>query len=171
MFRKLLKRESPRLFLGTLSVDTGRSLVRHLESLSGGTPPALDRALLVELAESLSFPLAATVEAPNSTDMAFDVALQGYRFGSATDLSLGTAGLTMYWRPKVRLAARLYYLQSNKTKTTFHVTQKMPWSAYLNRALSWRVLLGLEQPGQRSDLESLLRQASERLTTRLRDAA
>lgn len=170
MFHKLLKREPARLFLGSLSVATGGNLVRHLESLPGGTPPALDRALFVELAELISFPMAATVEVPRSTDMAFDVAIQGYRLGSATDLSLGTAGLPMYWRPRVRLAARLYHLQSNKTKTTFRVTQKMPWSAFLNRALSWRVLLGLEQPGRRSDLVSLLRQASERLTTQLRDA-
>ena len=113
---------------------------------------------------------ARTVEVPQSTDMAFDVIVQGYRFGSATDFSLGTAGLPMYWRPKVRLGARLYHLQSNKTKTTFHVTEKMPWSAYLNRALSWRVLLGLERPGRRSDLESLLRQASEKLTIQLWDA-
>lgn len=171
MFRKLLKREPARLFLGALSVATGRNVVSHLESLPGGTPPALDRALLVELAELLSFPMAATVEAPRSTDMAFDVVLQSHRFGSATDLSLGTVDLPMYWRPKIRLAARLYHLPSNKTKTTFHVTQKMPWSVYLNRALSWRVLVGLERPARRSDMEALLRQASEQLAARLRDAA
>lgn len=170
MFRKLLKPKPTRLFLGTLGVATGGNLIRHFESPPGGTPTAMDRALLVELAELLSYPTAATVEAPQSTDMAVDVVLQGYRLGSATDLSLGTAGLPMYWRPKVRLAARLYHLQSNKTKTTFRVTQKMPWSAFLNRALSWRVLLGLEQPGRRSDLEGLLRQASKKLTARLLDA-
>ncbi len=171
MLRKSLRHEPARLFLGTLSVATGGNLVRHLESLTGGTPPALDQALFVELAELISFPMAAAVEVPQSTDLAFDVALQCYQFGSATDLSLGTAGLPLYWRPKVRLAARLYHLETNKTRTTFHVTQKMPWSAYLNRALSWRVLLGLERPARRVDLENLLRQASERLTARLRDAA
>ncbi|MDG5977659.1 hypothetical protein H010_20546 [Hydrogenophaga taeniospiralis CCUG 15921] len=171
MFSKLLKREPARLFLGAVSVATGRNLAHHLERLSGGTSPALDRALLAELAEWLPFPTAATVEAPQATDMVFDVVLQGHRFGSATDLSLGTGGLPMYWRPKIRLAARLYHLQSNKTKTIFHVTQKMPWSVYLNRALSWRVLVGLERPARRSDMEALLRQASEQLVTRLRDAA
>lgn len=171
MFRKLLKREPARLFLGALSITTGRNLIRHLERLPDGAPPALDRALLVELAELLPFPMAATVEAPRSTDMAFDVVLQGYRFGSATDLSLGTVGLPMYWRPKIRLAARLYHLQSNKTKTMFHVTQKMPWSGYLSRVLSWRVLMGLEYPGRRGDIEALMRQASEKLVTQLRDEA
>ncbi|MCB4362469.1 hypothetical protein KIH07_01910 [Hydrogenophaga taeniospiralis] len=171
MFRKLLKREPARLFLGALSITTGRNLIRHLESLPGGAPPALDRALLVELTELLSFPMAATVEAPRSTDMAFDVVLQGYRFGSATDLSLDAVGLPMYWRLKIRLAARLFDLQSNKTKTTFHVTQKMPWPVYLNRALSWRVLVGLERPARRSEMEALLRQACEKLVARLRDAA
>lgn len=171
MFPKLSKREPARLLLGTLSIATGGNLVRYLERLPGGTPPALDRALLVELAEWLSYPMAASVEAPRTTDMAVDVALQGFRFGSAADLSLGTADLPLYWRPNIRLAARLYHLQSNKTKTTVHVTQKMPWFVYLNRALSWRVLVGLEQPARRSDMEALLRQACDKLTTRLRDAA
>lgn len=171
MFRKFLKREPARLFLGALSVATSRNLVRHLESLPGGAPPSLDRALLDKLAQSLAFPMAATVEMPQSTDMAFDVVVHGYRMGSATDLSLGTAGLPIYWRPKIRLEARLYHLQSNKTKTTFQVTQKMPWSAYLSRLLSWRVLMELEHPGRRDDIEALLEQASERLTTKLRDAA
>lgn len=167
MFRQLLKREPKRLFLGALSVATGR----NLERMPGDTSPALDQALLGDLAEWLSFPTAASVETAQATDMAFDVVLQGHRFGSATDLSLGTVGLPMYWRPKIRLAVRLYHLQSNKTKTTFHVTQKMPWSVYLRRVLSWPVLVGLEQPGRRSDLKALLHQARDKLTTRLRDAA
>lgn len=170
MLRSLMKREPPRVFVGSLSVASG-NLLRHLEGLSGTPPPALDQALLVELAELLPLPKAETVDTPLATDMAFDVALQGYRSGSATDFSLGAVGLPLYWRPRVRLAARLYHLRSKKPKASFQVTQRMPWSMYLSRVLSWRVLAGLEHPARRNDLEKLLRQATERLVTRVQGAA
>jgi hypothetical protein len=170
VLRGLMKRVPPRLFVGNLSVASG-NLVRHLEGLVGTPPPALDRALLVELSELLPLPKADTVEAPLPTDMAFDVALQDYRSGSATDLALGAVDLPMYWRPRIRLAARLYRLRSKEPKATFHVTQRMPWIVYLNRVLSWRVLVGMEHPARRSDLNQLLRQATERLLTRVRDSA
>lgn len=160
----------PRLFLGTVGVATDRKLARCRERLVGGSPSALDRALLVELEELLDFPRAVAVEVPRSTDLAFDVVLDAYRFGNATDLSLGAADLPMYWRSKVRLSARLYGLQSNQTKATLRVTQKMPWLTFFSRVLSWRVLLGLEQPSRRSELQALLRQAGEKLISGLREA-
>lgn len=161
MFRKLMQREPPRLFLGRVSVGAGCYPLRIPETNDARS--TLDRALLIELTESLSFPLADEVETPLPTDLAFDVALQGYRFGSASELSLGVFGAPLFWRPRVRLTARLYYLQSGKVKTTLQVTRRMPWSAYLKRVFCWRVLLGLERAACRRDLEVLIRQARERL--------
>jgi hypothetical protein len=169
VLRSLMKREPPRVFVGSLSIASG-NLVRHLESLPGTPPPALDRALLIKLAELLPLPKVEAVDTPRSTDMAVDVAVQGYRSGSATDFSLGALGFPLYWRPRVRLAARLYHLRSKQLKATFQVTQRMPWSMYLNRVLSWRVLAGLEHPARRNDLEQLLRQATEKLVTRVQGA-
>lgn len=164
------KREPARLFLGSVSDATGNA-VRHLEGLMGTSPPAVDQALLFALAELIALPKADSVDAPLlATDMAFDVAVQSYRSGSVADLSLGPIGFPLYWRPRVRLAARLYRLQSQKTKTTFHISQPMPWSVYLGRVLSWRVLAGLERPARPGDLDLLLRQAIERLVTKLRSA-
>jgi hypothetical protein len=170
VLRSLMKREPPRVFVGSLSVASG-DLVRHLEGLPGTPPPALDRAFLVELDQLLPLPKAETVGTPLATDLAFGVALQSYRFGSAIDISLGAVGLPMYWRPKVRLAARLYHLRSKQPKAMIQVTQRMPWLMYLSRILSWRVLAGLETPARRNDLEQLRRQAVERLLTQVRDKA
>ena len=170
MLRSLMKREPPRVFVGNLSIASG-NLVRHLEALSGTASPALERALLMELAELLPLPKVETLDKPLATDMAVDVVVQGYRSGSAADLSLGAVGLPLYWRPRVRLAARLYHLRSRQPKATFQVTQPMPWSLYLSRVLSWRVLAGLELPARRNDLEQLLRQATARLVTRVQGAA
>ena len=170
MLRSLLKREPPRVLVGNLGITSG-NLLRHLEGLSGIAPPAFERALLIELAEMLPLPKVETLDNPLATDMALDVVVQGLRSGSATDLSLGAVGLPLYWRPKVRLAARLYHLRSRQPKATFQVTQRMPWSVYLSRVLSWRVLAGLELPARRTDLEQLLRQATTRLLTQVQGAA
>lgn len=168
--RRFWKREPARLFLGSVSDATG-NVVRHLEGLMGTSHPVVDQALLMELAELIAVPKADSVDAPLlATDMAFDVAVQSYRSGSVADLSLGPIGFPMYWRPRVGLAARLYHLQSQKTKATFHVNQRMPWSVYLSRVLSWRVLFGFERPARPGDLELLLRQATERLVMKLRGA-
>lgn len=164
-----VKQEPSRLFLGTLSASSG-DLVRHLEGLAGPSRRDLDNALLVEIPALLALPRAEAVTVPLPTDMAFDVALRSYRSGSASDFSFGAFGLPMYWRPKVQLAARLYHLQSGKAKATFRVTERMPWAAYLNRVLSWRVLVGLDPPARRSDLEWLLGRAVERLVARLQGA-
>jgi hypothetical protein len=165
-----MKREPPRVFVGGLSIASG-NLIRHLESMGGTQPPALDRALLMNLAELLPLPKAESVDTPLETDLVLDVALQRYRSGSATDFSLGAIGVPMYWRPRVRLAARLYHLRSKHPKATFQVTQRMPWSMYLSRVLSWRVLAGLEHPARRDDLEQLLRQATDKLVTQVQGAA
>ncbi len=170
LMSKLMKQEPPRIFVGTLDVAPGRGLARRFEGLAGAVPPSLDRALQAELNELFPLPSAATVDAARPTDLAFDVTIQRYRFGSATELSLGEVDIPMYWRPKVQLAARLYLLQSRKTRAAFRITQKMPWKVYLGRVLSWRVFVGLEPLSRRSDLEHLLRQAAQRVMARLRDS-
>ena len=169
MLRGLIKRKPARLLLGSLSIGSG-NLTRQLESLAGTPAQALDRALLISLSDLLPFPKAAVVDKPLATDMAVDVALQDHQSGSAADFSIGGVGLPLYWRPRIRLTARLYHLQSRQPKATFEITQRMPWFTYLNKVFSWRVLVGLEHPACRNDLEHLLRQASERLVTRLRNS-
>jgi hypothetical protein len=167
----VLSRQKGKLHLGELSVARGGSLVRRVEGLVAGAQlPRLDRALLDELSERLSLPDAASVATPSATDLAIDVVLESYRFGSASDLSVGSIGLPIYWRPKVKISVRLYCLQSGEEKSSFRFSQAMPWSDYLNRVLSWRVLLGLEPPAGRSDLQGLVRLASERLLARVETA-
>lgn len=163
MLRRLLRREPRRLFVGALGVSGRRDLMRHLEDGLFVAPTALERGLLADLNDMFSAPLANAVVDPGPSDLAYDIALQGLRRGMAADVGLGGFGVPLFWRPKVRLVAKLYELQSKKTKATFSVTQRMPWPEFLYRLLSWRVMLNLEHPGRRSDLEHLLRRAGERL--------
>lgn len=165
-----MRRNAPRVFAGTLRVVSGRNLVRQLESLSSAVPSDMDHALLGDLQAVISLPPISTADSPQPSDMAFDVVLQSYRLGCSADLSLGTVGIPLYWRPRVRVAARLYQLQSNKTKKTFALTQCMSWAQYFQRILSWKVFIGLEPVAGRGDMQILLRQAGERLLARLERA-
>jgi hypothetical protein len=163
MLRRLLRREPRRLFVGALGVGPQRDLLRRLEDGLFVEPMDLEWALLAKLRDMLAAPPASDVTDPGPADLACDIALQGLRRGQYVDVALWTDSVPVFWRPQVRLAVRLYELQSKKTKATFSVTQRMPWREFLYRVLSWRVLLNLEHPGRRSDLERLLHRAGERL--------
>jgi hypothetical protein len=165
-----MRRKAPRVFAGTLRVVSGRNLVRQLESLSSTVPSDMDHALLDDLQAVITLPSVSMAGSPQPSDLAFDVVLQSYRLGSSTDLSLGTVGIPLYWRPRVRVAARLYQLHSNKTKKTFALTQCMSWAQYFQRILCWKVFSGLEPLARRSDMEILLRQAGARPLARLERA-
>lgn len=156
MLRKFWRPAPARLFLGSVT-DASGNLVRHLEGLMGNPAVAVNQSLLDEITDLIALPAVSTVDAPLVTDYAVDVAVQSYRSGSASSVSLGPVGLPLYWRPRVRLAARLYGLQSRQTKAVVQVTQYMPWSAYFGRLLHWRVLVGHEHPARRGDLDVLLR--------------
>jgi len=171
VLRRLLGKKPSRLFLGALAVAPRRDFLRHLEELPFSKPAPLEHALRAKLGELFSLPLASAADGLLPSDLAFDVVVEGYQFGGSADVALGLHGFLLLWRPKVRVAARLFYLQSKKTKATFTVTQRMPWSAYLNRVLSWKVLVGLKQPATRSDLECLLEFASKKLLSRVQRAA
>ncbi|MEK8034878.1 hypothetical protein AACH06_29025 [Ideonella sp. DXS29W] len=153
-----------------LSLESGNA-VRRIEELSGASSPSLGRALMIELVDHLPWPRWDSSEVPSDSDVAVDVALHGYRLGSATDVSLGAMGLPLMWRPSVRLGATLYRRGSSQPVGSFLVIERIPWSAYLRRAMSWRVWAGLEAPGRRQDLDGLLRGAAERLVGRVQDAA
>lgn len=163
------RRVPPRLFLGSVS-DASGNLVRHLEGLSGNTPPPVTPWLLDEIVELLALPHADAADAPLATDLVVDVAVQSYRYGSVQDISLGLVGIPLYWRPRVRLAARICGRQPGRAKAIVQVTQCMPWSAYFSRLLDWRVLAGREHPARRSDLNVLLRQATASLLTKVHGA-
>jgi len=170
MRQRLIQREQPRLLVGDLAVTASRGAMRQLERLGGAETPAMERVLLAELEELICLPRATDV-VPRDTDLAFDLVVQGYRFGSATDFAIGPIPIPLWWRPKVRLEAQLFHLQSRKAKAALHVVEAMPWAVFAGRAVSWQVLLGLQAPARPTDMGLLLRKAAERLLSQLRAAA
>jgi hypothetical protein len=163
MLLRIFRRQPRRLFLGDVAA-LGRDTVRRgLERLASDVPASLDRALLVELIDSCPWPPVRDAGLPGPTDLAVDFDLVTYRHGISTLVSFDSVTIPLFWRPKVTLTARLYYLQSRQPLRTINVTESMPLAVFLRGILSLKVSLGTEPPAGRKELEELIRLASARL--------
>ena len=167
MLNKILKKEKPRIFLGTLAVAPRADIKRHLDQWGMFKNEDLDSSLRQNLKEIFSLPSASEVGEPKSNDLVLDVVVPKFQSGDAWDLSLGDFGIPLMWRPKVTVSSRLYYLKSEKTKATFSVTEKMKFGQYISRLFTWRAFLRFRPVFDSKDMEYLLYQACHKLLLKM----
>ncbi len=171
MFRRFLKREKPKVFLGTLAVVPRTDMKRYFDQWGMFRNEDFDKHLRTALQEIFLLPSASEVNAPTSTDLALDVFIPSFQSGDCLDISLGELGFPIFWHPKVTVFCRLYYLKSQKTKCTYSVTQKMPWGEFVNRLLSWRAIFRFRPTFDAEDINRLLYFACHSLLKNLRKGA
>mgnify|MGYP000046386182 CR=1 FL=1 len=162
MFNNLLKKEKPRVFLGTLSV-VPRTDFKKIDEWGVFHKEDIDSEFRQTLEEIFSLPLAAEVEKPLKTDLVLDVIISQFQSGDAWGIDVGIIEFPIFWRPKVEVKSRLYSLKSKKTKKVFSATEKIKWSKFFNRILSWRGLLRFRPVFDKSDMNYLLYKACHRL--------
>jgi hypothetical protein len=84
--------------------------------------------------------------------------------GGVWNLSLGDAGIPIFfpffWRPKITVTCRLYYLQSQKTKRAFSVTKKMRWREFFGRQFTLRAFFNYRPTFDAEDMKRLLNLAT-----------
>ena len=95
--------------------------------------------------------------------MAVDIMIPDYQGGDYWDGDLGLFPLLLMWRPRVKVAARLYSIKTMKTLKTFSVTEKMALSYYFGRVFSWRGIARFKPLFDTEDLDYLLSLASYKL--------
>lgn len=171
MLDRFLRREKPRVFLGTLAVVPRTDIKRHIDQWGMLNDSNLDIPLHVTLQEIFALPPASKVTLPTSTDLALDVLIPSFQSGDYWEVSLGEIGIPIFWRPKIIVAARLYSLKSKKTKRTFTVTQKMPWGEFVGRLFTWRAVFRLRPTFDAEDMNRLLYFACHSLLDKLRKVA
>ena len=132
---------------------------------------SFDDSLRTTLEDIFSLPPASAVATPTANDLGLDVLIPSFQSGDCWDVSLGDFGIPIFWRPKVTVACRLYFLKSNRAKQTFTVTQKMPWSEYVSRQLTWRAIFRFRSAFDAEDMNRLLYMACHSLLNKLRKAA
>lgn len=167
MFSKILKREKSRVFLGVLAVAPRSDIKKHLDQWGMFKNEDLDSSLCKNLKEIFSLPSAQNVEDPKKSDLVLDIVVPKFQSGDAWDLSLGEIGIPLMWRPKITISSRLYYINTEKTKATFSVTEKMKFSQYIGRLFTWRAILRFRPIFNSGDMEYLLYQACHKLLIKM----
>jgi len=86
VLEKILKREKPRVYLGTLAIAPRSDIKRHFDEWGMFKKEDLDSDLRKSLSEILSLPLAKNVTDPKSNDLVIDVVVPKLQSGDALDL-------------------------------------------------------------------------------------
>ena len=168
MFSKLLRKTKPNVYLGSLAVAPRADIKRHIDQWGMFETEDLDSGLRQSLKEIFSLPLAIEVKEPTNSDLGLDVIVPKFQSGDAWDLALGEIGLPLLWRPKIIVSSRLFYLKSDKTKSTFSVTQKMKWNQYFRRYFTLRAILRWRPMFDKQDMDYLLYQACHKLLLKMK---
>ena len=68
----------------------------------------------------------------------------------------GDIPISIFWRPRVELASRVYAAKTNHDKVTVRTTYKMPWRIFIRRVLSPRFLFLPVPAAKPEDIDMLL---------------
>ncbi|MCE5365333.1 hypothetical protein [Pseudomonas anguilliseptica] len=158
MFKRTLKRKKPNIYLGKIIVVPRSNLRRNLED-NLYTGERLEEALNTHLNMIFDIPLASECITPNKTDLAIDVIIENFQAGNYLEIYSGNFSAPIIWRPKIKIASRLYNINTGKTKHTALVTIKLPWKEYFSRFFTWRAFFGLRPMFDANDMKILLSQA------------
>jgi hypothetical protein len=92
---KILRKERPRVYLGTLAVAPRADIKRHFDQWGVFKTEDLDTNLRQSLKEIFSLPLATEVSEPKSSDLVLDVVIPEFQSGAVFFFTL-VAGLCCY---------------------------------------------------------------------------
>jgi hypothetical protein len=165
------KREKPRVFLGMLIVVPRTGIKPSFDQSGAFGKEDIDTSMRSTLQDIFSLPPASEVSAPSPTDLGLDVFIPSFQSGGIWNISLGDIGIPFFclffWRPKVTVTCRLYYLKSQKTKCSFSVTKKMRWREFVRRQFTVQAFFGLRPIFCAEDMNRLLSLACHALLNKL----
>ena len=143
--RKLFRRERPRIFLGALAVAPRSDFKRYFEytrthgpfDLEGWlNPKDIDTELRTALTDLFALPPVSCRETPRDSDLALDVIIPEFQAGQFLPINAGPVLVPIMWRPKVKVGARLYVIDTGETRSTHTVSEKLRWRETCRRVLS-----------------------------------
>jgi hypothetical protein len=163
MFRKIFKREKPRVYLGALAIAPRTDIKRHFEF----DTKDVENGIRQSLKEIFALPSAQHVKEPSSTDLGLDVIVTKFQSGICEQILLGDFWLPLFWRPSVTVSSRLYLLKSERTKATLTVTERMTWRSYIRHLFTWRSIFRFGPPCHKNDMDILLYQACQKILVKM----
>jgi len=165
---RFFKKEKPRVFLGTLAV-VPRTDFKKVDEWGIFKSEDFDSHLRDRLMEVFSLPPYKDAENPKSSDLVLDVIIPNYQSGDYLDVDLGFFGVPLFWRPKVEIKSRLYYLTTNKTKKVFTVTEKLRWGSYIGKLFTWRAFFRFRPIFDSKDMDYLFLNACQKLLLKMKE--
>lgn len=166
MFSILKKKEKSKLFMGAIAV-VPRSEFMKVDEWGLFKGESLEDSVKVKLENLFSLPHIPESNSVNDQDLALDIIVSKIQGGEFTSLQTTPIDVPIFWRPKIQIKARLFYINSKKTKSTFEVSRKMPWGTYLNRVFSLRGIIRFKPLFEPVDLEPIMYSACEQLIKKL----
>jgi hypothetical protein len=168
------RREKPKVFLGMIVIVPRTGIKPHFDQFGVFGNEELETSLRAALHEIFSLPPASEVLAPLPTDLGLDVFIPSFQAGGVWNLSLGDSNIPIFfpffWRPKITVTCRLYYLQSQKTKRAFSVTKKMRWREFFGRQFTLRAFFNYRPTFDAEDMKRLLNLACHSVLDKLTKA-
>jgi hypothetical protein len=166
MFSNLFKKKRERVYIDSLVVAP-RDEISKIDEW--GIFESIDlegsaRERLVEIFQLHHISERIGVE---KNDLALDVVvinLQGGEFGGVHATGFF---LPLFWRPKVQIRSRLYFIESNKNKASFSVNVKMPWKEYVSRLFTFNGLIRYKPLFDFNDIDTLLTKGSLELMKKM----
>ncbi|TDO95794.1 hypothetical protein [Marinomonas balearica] len=167
MLSKIFKRTKPRVFMASIVVVPREEWKRSDEEGWFKSEKLDHEAKVIVESVFSSLPPVSSVYEPEGNDLGLDVMIAKVQGAEFTSTMTQPFSLPIFWRPKVQIKSRLYYLKSQRTKKTYSVTVKMPWGEYLAGVLSLRGVFRYKPIFVSKDLEPLLLTACEKLLKKM----
>jgi hypothetical protein len=103
------------------------------------------------------------------TDLGLQVVVLKYQGGEFDFVNINSFVIPFFWRPKIEIRSRLYYLKSQKTFSEFKIVEKVSLSNYLKRLISINGLILRYKPlYNKEDMVHLLLIGSITLINKMR---
>jgi hypothetical protein len=170
VFSIFKKKEKPKLFLGAIVV-VPRNEIMKIDEWGLFKGENLEDSVRVKLEYLFSLPSVHEYSTFNDGDLALEIIVTKLQGGEFTSAQFSPIDIPIMWRPKVQIKARLFFINSKKTKRVFDVSQKMPWSQYFSRVFSFRGIIRFKPLFETVDLEPMLYKACEQLLGKLAKCA
>lgn len=169
MLRHFFRKNKPRVFLNSIKVIPGSDL-SFVEKWVYNELENLDVRLQARLREIITLPHTPTAREAEADDLAIDIVVPKYETGDWGHGSIGDFGLLLFWRPRIKITARIFEVRTDKTVSTFSLVQKMPWLYYFGRIFRLSSWFSIRSGFKPEDFECMLIIGLMRLLDKMRKA-
>lgn len=167
VFSKIFKKAKPRVYLDKMVVAP-RGEFEKMDSWGLFKGEDLEEGIRGKLTDIFSLPHISSRVDRKENDLALEIVVLKVQGGEFEGAHFGELGaIPIFWRPKIEVAARLYYIESGKTHSSYKAKEKMSWGMYFAGVFSLRGFFRYKPIFGVENLEPILYRACEKLLVKM----